>query len=113
MDAPLLVAWLGLAGDHGLVSGACQERVSGVQVQGERWWMVYLGLGAALRCWARLDAYRREGRRQLLVEDIELNGGLEALPGSPPALDRVPGKVSVVAPDDPAPRGSFIRAEAL
>ena len=43
--------------------------------------MVYLKPGGVLRCWARLDAYWREGRRQLLVEDLELEGGLKALPG--------------------------------
>ena len=78
--------------------------------------MVYLELGTARRCWARLEAYRREGRRQLLVDDLELNGGLEALPGSLPALDRVQGKVFVVALDDPAPGtwgGSVIWAETL
>ena len=57
--APLLVAWPALGGDHGLGSVACEERVSGVRVKGEHWWMVYLALCAALRCWARLDAYRR------------------------------------------------------
>ena len=87
MEAPLLVTWLGLDVNHGLLSGACKERVSGVRVQGANWWMAYLGLGAALRCWARLDAYRREGQRQLFVEDLELNGDLEALPGSLLALD--------------------------
>ena len=77
---------------------------------------VYLKLGAALRCWARLDAYQREGQRPLLGEDLTLSGGLEELPGFLPALDRVRGRVPVVAPDDPAPGtrgGSFTWAEAL
>ena len=69
---PLLVAWLGLDGDHGLVQGAYEERGSGVRIQGKQWWMVYLDFSAAPRCWARLDAYRWEGWLQLLVENLTL-----------------------------------------
>ena len=42
--------------------------------------MVYLDFGAALCCWARLDAYWREGWGQLLVKGLELDGGLEVPP---------------------------------
>ena len=58
----------GMEGDHGLVQGAWEEGVSGVRVQGKQRVMVYLELSAALRCWACLGAYRREGRRHLLIE---------------------------------------------
>ena len=78
--------------------------------------MVYLELGPALGCWARLDAYRREGLRQLLGDDLALPGGLEELPGFLSARDRVQGKVFVVALDDPAPGtrgGSVIWAKTL
>ena len=39
--------------------------------------MVYLDFSAALLCWAKLDAYRWEGRLQLLVEYLDLDGGLD------------------------------------
>ena len=59
----------GLPGANGLDSGpgllpvTCEEGVSGVQFQGSRGWMGYLGPSAALHCRASLGAYRWEGRR--------------------------------------------------
>ena len=50
-------------------------------------WMGCLGPSAALHCRARLGAYRWEGRRQLLGEDLKLLGGLAVLPGFPSALN--------------------------
>mgnify|MGYP007025884140 CR=1 FL=1 len=56
--------------------------------------MVYLDFSAALLCWASLDAYRWEGRRQLLVDNLKLDGGLDALPDPLPAQGRKQGRVS-------------------
>ena len=61
MEAPLLVAWLDLGTDHGLE------------------------FSTALRCWARLDAYRREGRRHLFIADLNPDGG-EGKQDEPAAL---------------------------
>ena len=50
MEAPLLVAWLDLGTDHGLE------------------------FSTALRCWAQLDGYWREGRRHLFIADLNKDG---------------------------------------
>ena len=58
VDAPLLVARLGLAGDFGLGLGACEERVSVVLVRANNWLTIYLEFSTALHCEASLGAYQ-------------------------------------------------------